>query len=138
VTSLLPSDISLKILLYSITLGLVQLLVSISFNVAGRGIGYGVGARDTPPKPLGKWASRMERAYKNFLETFPLFAAAILVQYALDRNSHTAALGAQIYIWARALYIPAYLVAIPFLRTTLWTASIVGIVMILAAAWRVG
>jgi uncharacterized MAPEG superfamily protein len=134
VSSLL--DINLKILLCAVALGLFQLLLSVSFNVAGRGIRYGAGARDMPPKPLGKWASRTERAYKNFLETFPFFAAAVLVEHALNTTAHASPLGAQVYIWARTLYVPAYLCGIPFLRTSLWTASIVGIVIILAADWR--
>ena len=55
--------------------------------------------------------------------------------HALDKSTHTSVLGAQIYIWARLLYLPAYVIAIPFLRTILWTASIVGIMMVLAAIW---
>jgi uncharacterized MAPEG superfamily protein len=127
-------SIELRILLCAIALGIVQLLLSVSFNVAGRGLRYGLGPRDEPPKQLGKWASRAERAYRNFLETFPFFAAAVFLVHALDKSTQTSVLGAQIYIWARVLYVPAYLIGILYLRTILWTACIVGIVMVLRAA----
>jgi uncharacterized MAPEG superfamily protein len=79
------------------------------------------------------WQDR--RAWKNFVETFPLFAVAVLLVNALDKHTATSALGAQIYIWARLLYVPAYVFAVPFTRTLIWTASLVGIVMVLAAIW---
>ena len=85
------------------------------------------------PRPLGAAASRLERAYRNFLETFPFFAAAVLIGHALGRSTATSALGAQLYLWARVLYVPAYVIAIPFTRTICWTLSIVGIVLVLAA-----
>jgi len=47
----------------------------------------------------------------------------------------TSALGAQIYIWARLLYVPAYVIAIPFVRTLIWLASLVGILLVMSAIW---
>src|ERR1700722_15399471 len=76
-----------------------------------------------------------ERAFQNFLETFPFFAASVLLVHALDKSTHTSVLGAQIYIWARVLYVPAYVIAIPFVRTLIWAASLVGILMVLSAIW---
>ena len=43
-------------------------------------------------------------------------------------------MGAQIYFWARLLYIPAYASGIPVVRTVLWTISVIGLVMVLAGA----
>jgi uncharacterized MAPEG superfamily protein len=111
------------------------LILSVSFNVARRGLPYGVGPRDEPPKQLGRVASRVERAYRNFLETFALFAAAVLLVQALGKSTTLLVLGAQFYIWARVLYVPAYVIAIPYTRTACWTVSIVAIVMVLSAAW---
>jgi len=125
--------IKMRMLCYAIALGLFQLVLCVSFNVAGRGLAYGVGPRDEPPKPLGAVASRIERAYKNFLETFAFFAAAIFLVYASDRSTPSSALGAQIYFWSRLLYLPAYVIAIPVVRTLCWTASIVGIAMVVGA-----
>jgi uncharacterized MAPEG superfamily protein len=125
----------LQVLYFAIALGLVQLLLATLASVGGRGMPWGIGARDEGWPQLGKYPARIERAYKNFLETFPFFAAAVLVVHALGHDSAQALLGAQIYLWARVLYVPAYAIAIPFTRTLIWTASIVGILMVWRSAW---
>jgi uncharacterized MAPEG superfamily protein len=58
----------------------------------------------------------------------------VLVVTAMAKNSPGSALGAQIYFWARAVYIPIYAAGIPVARTLVWAASIVGLVMVLLAA----
>jgi uncharacterized MAPEG superfamily protein len=94
---------------------------------------WALGPRDDAGAPLGKIGGRLDRAYRNFLETFPFFAAAVLLAHALDKSTSTSVLGAQIYIWARVLYIPAYVFAIPFVRTLIWVAGLAGIAMVMLA-----
>ena len=130
----MPHSTELQMLYCAIALGLLQMIASVGANVAGRGLPYGVGPRDEPPKPLGVTASRLERAYRNFLETFPFFAAAVLIGHALGRSTATSALGARLYLWARVFYVPGYVIAIPFTRTFCWTVSIVGIALVMTAA----
>jgi uncharacterized MAPEG superfamily protein len=126
----------LQVLFCVIALGLVQLLLATLASVAGRGLPWGINARDEGWPPLkSKWGARLERAYRNFLETFPFFAAAVLLVHALGRESHDTMLGAQIYLWARVLYVPAYVIAIPFVRTLIWGVSIVGLLMVWRGAW---
>jgi uncharacterized MAPEG superfamily protein len=43
------------------------------------------------------------------------------------------ALGAQLYFWARLLYVPVYAAGIAYLRTLIWLTSLAGIVILLAA-----
>jgi uncharacterized MAPEG superfamily protein len=129
------SSVEMQILFCAILLGLVQLLSTVIVSVMGRGIPWNLGPRDEPGRALGHIGGRIERAFKNFLETFPLFAAVVLLAAALDRHNAASALGAQIYIWARVLYIPAYIASVPFTRTAVWIASFVGILMIADAIW---
>lgn len=128
-------SIEMQILFCAIVLGLVQLLIATLATLGARGFPWAAGPRDEPGAPLGKFGGRLDRAYRNFLETFPFFAAAVLLAHALDKSTAQSALGAQIYIWARLLYIPAYAFAIPFLRTLIWSASFVGILMVMSAIW---
>ena len=121
----------LEMLLWSVVLGLVQLVVSASANTGQRGLMWGAGARDGEAPPVGAVAARLERAFRNFLETFAFFAVAVLLLQATGKASAQSAMGAQLYFWARVVYMPAYAVGIPFLRTIVWFASIVGIVMVL-------
>lgn len=45
-------------------------------------------------------------------------------------NAETA-MGAQLYFWSRVAYVPAYASGLPYLRTMVWAASIIGLVMVL-------
>jgi uncharacterized MAPEG superfamily protein len=120
----------LEMLLWAVVLGLVQLAIAASANTGQRGFAWGVGARDEMP-PVSPVASRLDRAFKNYLETFGFFAVAVLLLQATGKANAQSAMGAQIYFWARVVYMPAYAVGIPFLRTLVWAAAMVGIVLVL-------
>jgi uncharacterized MAPEG superfamily protein len=117
----------------SAALGLVHLLIAILASVAARGMPWALGPRDEPAANMGKIGARLERAYKNFLETFPLFAAAVLIEVSLGGQGELGALGAQLYFWGRVAYLPVYAAGIPFARTLVWTVAFAGIVLVLAA-----
>ncbi len=124
-------SVEMQMLWWSVALGLVQLVLSVLPSAQVRGFVWASGPRDEPGAPLGKFVGRLERAFRNFLETFVFFVAAVLMVEVLGRHSSNSALGAQIFFWARVAYVPAYAAGIPFLRTLLWSASVVGIVMVL-------
>lgn len=124
-------SVEMQMLWWSVVLGLVQLVLSVLPSAQVRGFVWASGPRDEPGAPIGKIGGRLERAFRNFLETFVFFVAAVLMVSVLGRHSSNTALGAQIFFWARVAYVPAYAAGIPFLRTLLWAASIVGIVMVL-------
>ncbi|MDE2308770.1 MAG: MAPEG family protein [Xanthomonadaceae bacterium] len=123
----------LQMLIWSAALGLLQIVMAATGSIAQRGLGWAAGARDDVTPPLTGVAGRLDRGRANFLETFPLFAAAVLAAFALQRHDATTVLGAQLYFWARLAYVPAYVAGIPYLRTLIWAVSIAGIVMLLAA-----
>ena len=128
-------SVEMQMLWLSIYLGIAQLLLATLFSVGGRGLPWGVGARDEAAPPLGRFGGRAERAFRNFLETFVFFAAAVLLANALGKHSPSAVLGAQIYFWARVAYVPVYILGVPFLRTLIWAASLVGIGMVMRGIW---
>jgi uncharacterized MAPEG superfamily protein len=74
--------------------------------------------------------SRIERAYFNLLETMPAFAALVLIVLYTGNANFNTALGAQIYFWGRVIYVPAYLAGIPYVRTLVWTVSMIGLLII--------
>lgn len=123
----------LSMLMWSVVLGLVQVALAATCSVGQRGLGWAASARDEVKPPLSGIGGRLDRARANFLETFPLFAAAVLAAHLLQRHGDMTVLGAQLYFWARLAYVPAYAAGIPYLRTLVWAASIVGIVLVLAA-----
>lgn len=131
-------SVAMQMLWWSVVLGLVQLVVATLPSAMARGFTWAAGPRDEPGAPLGKIGGRLERAFRNFLETFVFFVAAVLMAEVLGRHSANIALGAQIFFWARVAYVPAYAAGIPFLRTLLWGVSVVGIVMVLAGVYSGG
>jgi uncharacterized MAPEG superfamily protein len=92
---------------------------------------WNLSARDDAMPPLGPVAGRLQRALHNFLETFPLFAAVVLIADATNRHGFMALWGSQIYFYARVLYLPLYAAGIPVVRTLVWSVSVLGIVMVL-------
>jgi uncharacterized MAPEG superfamily protein len=118
----------------SALLGIVYLLAAVIPSVLARGLPWAAGARDEPGVPLGKVGARLDRAWKNFIETFPLFAAAVLVEAQVPQDGDIAATGAQLYFWGRVAFLPLYAIGVPFLRTIAWTAALAGIAMVLLGA----
>ncbi|HEY5347408.1 MAG TPA: MAPEG family protein [Rhizomicrobium sp.] len=127
-------SIEIQMLCWSIVLGLVQIVLAASTATFQRGLAYNVSSRDMPPPPVGPVAARLARASRNFLETFPFFAAAVLVIATLGRHSDLSGIGAQLYFWARLVYVLAYAAGIAYLRTLVWAVSLVGLVLVLIAA----
>lgn len=123
----------LCMLMWSVVLGLVQIMIAATCSVGQRGLGWAASARDEVKPPLTSIGGRFDRARANFLETFPLFAAVVLIAHLLQRHDNLTVLGAQLYFWARVAYVPAYVAGIPYLRTLIWAASIVGIVLLVTA-----
>ncbi len=67
----------LSMLVWSSVLGIVHLLVVAQFSRQQYGLRWIGSARDEPRAPMSGVGGRLERAYRNFLETFPYFVAAV-------------------------------------------------------------
>jgi uncharacterized MAPEG superfamily protein len=122
----------LQLLAAAIVVGIVQLLWA---AVAARGqqdLKWAAGPRDEP-MPIHGVAGRLDRAFRNFMETFPFFAAAVLVAYLAAKLGTLTLWGAGLYVAARAIYVPVYAAGIPRLRTLIWLVSLAGIGMIVTA-----
>jgi uncharacterized MAPEG superfamily protein len=122
----------LTMLAWTIVLGFVQIIAAAQFSTAQNGLQYNISPRDTPPRPLTGIGGRVDRAAKNLLETFPFAAAAILIAAAANRHNGLTAAGAQLYFWARLLYVPLYVFGVPVVRSLVWLASVIGIFLVLA------
>ena len=92
-----------------------------------------MGPRDTTRRELSPVSARLERAFKNYMETFAFFAAAVLIAHALNIHSALTVWGAALYFFARLAYVPVYALGISAIRTAIWALSMVGILMIVIA-----
>ena len=132
--NIFTGSMEIQMLCWAVVLGLAQLIVATTLATKDQGLAYNMSARDLPAPPVSPLAARMLRAFANFRETFVYFAVAVLVVTVLGKANATSALGAQIYFWARLVYVPVYAAGIPVVRTLIWGASIAGLVMVLLAA----
>jgi uncharacterized MAPEG superfamily protein len=123
--------IELKMLVYSAILALVQMVIAAVFAQTQVGLPALAGNRDNMPELTGP-AGRAQRAHRNMLESFAIFAAAVLVAQATGRLDAITALGAQIFFWSRLVYALVYVVGVPWLRTAVWAVSEAGIIMVLS------
>ncbi|HET9031684.1 MAG TPA: MAPEG family protein [Dokdonella sp.] len=124
-------SIEIKMLVWSIVLGLVHILLASIFVTRQRGLKWNAGARDGVAEPLVGIAGRLDRASRNFLETFVFFAVVVVALQLTGKSDAQTMLGAQLYFWARLVYLPVYAAGIPYLRTLVWAVSVAGLVLLL-------
>jgi uncharacterized MAPEG superfamily protein len=127
-------SIEIQMLCWSVALGLAQLVIATTLATRDQGLSYNISPRDVPSPSVTTLTARLQRAFQNFRETFVYFAAAVLVVTVLNKTSAHTALGAQLYFWARLVYVPVYAAGLTGVRTAVWTVSVVGLVMVFLGA----
>ena len=123
--------LELKMLALSIVLGLVHVVLASHAASLQRGYVWTASSRDEAVPELTGVAGRLERALHNFVETFPLFAAAVLTTHVAATHSWMTEWGTQLYFWARVVYLALYAAGIFLLRSLVWNVATLGIVLIL-------
>ena len=128
--------IEITLLMLSVGLGFVHIVAASQSASLQRGYRWSASSRDEPVEPLHGVAGRLDRALRNFLETFPLFAAVVLSGDAAGRHNALSEWGAQLYFWGRVAYLPLYAMGIPLVRSLVWNVAAVGILLSLVALFR--
>ena len=125
-------DPELQLLGLAVVIGLVQLLWATLAARRQQGLAYGRGPQDEP-SPISGGAGRLSRSFRNFMETFPLHATAVILAYLLGKIGDLTFWGSVLYVVGRALHPIMYLLAIPMTRTLVWFVAFVGTLMVLTA-----
>ncbi len=126
---------SLNLVVYMALLTWLMLLLAGLIKARGwtpQGFLLALGNRENMPA-ASAMAGRVSRAASNTLENFVLFAALVLVARAAGAPESRVALGAEVFFWARLVYIPVYWAGVAYLRTAVWAVSIVGLAIIVSA-----
>jgi len=119
----------LSLLLWAVVLTLVQAVVAVHGALMQVGLAKLAGNRDGMPEIAG-WGGRAARAHRNMLENLVLFAALVLVAALADKTNAMTLLGAQIFLYARIVYALVYIAGLTWVRTAVWTVSVIGLAMI--------
>jgi len=125
----------LKLLGIAVVIGLVQLVWATAAAGREQDRSWLLGPRDEA-RPLGLMAGRLDRAFRNFMETFPLFAAAVIVANLTGKLGALTLWGSGLYVAARALYAPLYASGMPVARTLVWTIGSIGLLLVVTALFR--
>ncbi|WP_322864774.1 MAPEG family protein (plasmid) [Aquicoccus sp. G2-2] len=123
------------VLALSAGLGLLHIILASHSASFQRGYKWAAGARDEPLPPLSGIAGRLERASRNFFETFPVFVAAVVIVTIRAEESTVTAWASIVYLIARSAYLGAYVSGIYLLRSLIWNVATVAILIILTASF---
>jgi uncharacterized MAPEG superfamily protein len=124
--------IELALLGATVLLGLVHIVIASHLQSWQRGYRWTASSREESVAPLTGLGGRTERALRNYLETFPFFAAAILVVSLTNTHSWLTVWGAHFYFWGRLAYAILYMADVPLARSLVWNIATIGILMIVA------
>ena len=127
-------DQELASLIASAALGLVHIVAASHSASLQRGYRWSAGARDEPAAPLSGVAGRLARALDNFIDTFPLFVAVVLVAELRGRHNVLTQLGSMLYWLGRLAYLPLYAGGVFLIRSLAWNVATAGIVLVGAGA----
>jgi len=90
---------------------------------------WGLGARDEA-REGSVFTGRARRTVSNQIEAMAVFAPLVLVAHVVEVSNELTVWGAGLFLGARVLYVPLYLLGVPYLRTLVWGAGLAGTGMI--------
>ena len=121
----------------SVILGLLHLIAVSHLISFQRGYRWTAGNRDDPVPSLRGLANRVDQATTNFLETFPFFAALVLMAHLTNTHNSLTIWGAHLYFWGRVGYFLAAAAGFGLLRSMLfWNTALAGIALFLIVLLR--
>ena len=114
-----------SLIIYALAVALVQIwLLPAVFNV--KNIAYFLSSRDEALETT-VLQQRIDRASKNLQESLPAFLTLCLLAIHLGIDASTTA---TYWIILRAIYVPLYMIGIPYIRSVVWIASVICLVQI--------
>ena len=123
----------LHFLVYCVILGLVHLVAASHFISHQYGYRWTASNREEIMPPLKGMAGGVDRATINFLETFPFFAAVVLIAHLVGCHGTLTILGAHLYFWGRIFYLGASTAGFPLVRSLSWNIPTSGILLFVIA-----
>lgn len=127
-----PVPAEIGVLGWSALLVVAQLVLAAQLAHRQYGSRWAASARDDPVPPPTVLVGRAERAFRNLMETYPLFVAAVLAVTVTHRLNVWTLIGAHTYFWGRVAYLGLYLTGVPLIRSLFWNVALLGIFLVFA------
>lgn len=123
----------LSMLTASAALYFALIMLVATTKIFQKGMPWALGNRDEDGAEVAAWVGRGQRAIANMQENLLLFAILVFAVMASGKTNDTTALGAQVFLGARALHAITYLAGITVVRTLAWFGGVAGCVMVALA-----
>ena len=116
-----------SILILSFLLVLIQITIPVLISLLTNNVklSYLFSSRDNAAN-TSKYIDRANRALKNLFETLPIFIGLILLSIINDLDN---SLLAMMWLLARIIYVPVYIVGINYVRTGIWAIALICLIM---------
>ena len=116
-----------SILILSFLLVLIQITIPVLISLLTNNVklSYLFSSRDNAAN-TSKYRDRANRSLKNLFETLPIFIGLILLSIINDVDN---SLLAMIWLLARIIYVPVYIVGINYVRTGIWAIAIICLII---------
>ena len=116
-----------SILILSFLLVLIQITIPVLISLLTNNVklSYLFSSRDNIAN-TSIYIDSANRSLKNLFETLPIFIGLILLSIINDVDN---SLLAMIWLLARIIYIPVYIVGINYVRTGIWAIALICLIM---------
>jgi len=126
------AELELMMVGAAVILGMFQLLLGSVAARTQQGYDWGMGPRDEE-SPISGVPARLQRAFTNYMESFPLFVVAMLAAVLLGKTGQLTEVGGYVYLAGRIAFIPLYAVGVRNIRTYAWVIASTGLLMVATA-----
>jgi len=123
--------IEVKMLVWVLVLLFVLILIQVMTTVLGYGLPAAAGNREGLPSTKPGFGGRVDRAIANLKEGLIFFIPIVILAAIFKVSNEMTATGAMVFAGARYGHAVVYLAGIPWIRTLLFLAGVVGLVMML-------
>ena len=126
-------DVELKVVIAATVWGFVQLVAAAQSANWQYGLRWAASPRDEPMPELRPIPGRLSRNFRNYMETFPFFVAAVAVVEVVGTHGALTRNAALAYIGGRIGYTVLYVAGVPLIRSLFWNIATFGIFALLLA-----
>ena len=115
------------ILILSFLLVLIQITIPVLISLLTNNVklSYLFSSRDNEAN-TSIYIDRANRSLNNLFETLPIFIGLVLLSIINDVDN---SLLAMIWLLARIIYVPVYIVGINYLRTGIWAIALICLII---------
>ena len=83
--------------------------------------------RDPTAREVPLWGQRANRAHLNAVEAFAPFAVMVVVAQLAGVTNEATAMWAAIFFWSRLVHAIVFILAIPYVRTIVFTIGFIAV-----------